>query len=145
MESSGASKTLGRTFGYLLLADQPRTLDEIAKYLMYSKATASLTIRQGLIMRIFEKVSIPGERKARYRANTQSWIKASIEKASTMKVWENIIDQGLSFVPTQNQESRENLLVLKDYFSFINWYLSDITVQYERWTKGEIDESSEKP
>lgn len=68
MENSGATKTLGRTFGYLLLADQPRTLDEIAKDLLFSKATASLTVRQGLIMHIFEKVSIPGERKAYYCA-----------------------------------------------------------------------------
>ena len=98
MENSGASKTLGRTFGYLLLADHPSTLDEIAKNLMYSKATASLTIRQGLVMRIFEKVSIPGERKGYYRANAQSWIRASMEKASTMKVWEQVIDQGLGTV-----------------------------------------------
>ncbi len=145
MENSGASKTLGRTFGYLLLADHPSTLDEIAKNLMYSKATASLTIRQGLAMRIFEKVSIPGERKGYYRANAHSWIKASMEKAGTMKLWEQVIDQGLGTVPTQNRASRENLLVLKDYFNFINWYLSDITIQYDRWTKGQIDESSEKP
>ena len=145
MESSGASKTLGRTFGYLLLADQPRTLDEIATDLMFSKATASLTIRQGLLMSIFEKLSIPGERKARYRANTQSWIRASIEKAGAMQLWAQVIDQGLSTVPTQNRESRQNLTVLKDYFSFINWYLSDLTVQYERWTKGVIDKASEKP
>lgn len=145
MENSGATKTLGRTFGYLLLADQPRTLDEIAKDLLFSKATASLTVRQGLVMRIFEKVSIPGERKARYCANTQSWIKASMEKAGEMKTWAELIDRGLSCVPPQRRESRENLLVLKDYFSFINWYLSDISVQYERWKKGKIDESSEKP
>lgn len=145
MESAGATKTLGRTFGYLLLADQPKTMDEIARDLMFSKATASLTIRQGLLMRIFEKVSIPGERKARYRANTQSWIRASMEKAATMKLWEQVIDRGLETVPAQNRESRENLLVLKDYFNFINWYLSDITVQYERWTKGEINENSGKP
>jgi len=145
MESAGASKTLGRIFGYLLLADQPKTLDEIATDLMFSKATASLTIRQGLLMSIFEKLSIPGERKARYRANTQSWIKASIEKAGAMQLWAQVIDQGLGTVPTQNRESRENLMVLKNYFSFINWYLSDITVQYERWTKGKINEASEKP
>ena len=145
MESAGATKTLGRTFGYLLLAERPRTMDEIATDLMFSKATASLTIRQGLLMRIFEKVSIPGERKARYRANTQSWIKESNKKAGSMKLWAQVIDRGLDAVSNHNRESRENLMVLKDYFSFINWYLSDLTVQYERWTKGEIDEDSEKP
>jgi DNA-binding transcriptional regulator GbsR (MarR family) len=144
MENAGASKTLGRIFGYLLLADQPRSLDEIARDLLFSKATASLTIRQGLAMRIFEKVSLPGERKSYYRANVQSWIKASMEKARAMKVWEKAIDRGLGFV-SHNRESRENLKELKDYFNFVNWYLSDIEIQYERWKKGEIDESSEKP
>lgn len=145
MENSGASKTLGRTFGYLLLANSPRTLDEIAKDLLFSKATASLTVRQGLVMRIFEKVSIPGERKARYRANTQSWVKASLEKAGEMKNWAETINRGLNCIPPHSRESRENLLVLKEYFNFINWYLSDITAQYERWKKGEINESPEKP
>lgn len=62
-----------------------------------------------------------------------------------MKTWAEVIDRGLNCVPPHNRESGENLLVLKNYFSFINWYLSDIAVQYERWKKGEIDESSEKP
>ncbi len=145
MESAGATRTLGRTFGYLLLTDRPRTLDEIAEYLMFSKATASLTIRHGLLMRIFEKVSLPGERKARYRANIESWIQSSMEKAESMMLWEQLIDRGLDVVPLQNRESRENLMVLKDYFSFVNWYLSDIKLQYERWTKGELNKDSEKP
>ena len=84
-------------------------------------------------------------RKARYRSNTQSWIKASLEKAGAMQLWAQVIDLGLSTVPAQNRESRQNLSVLKDYFSFINWYLADLTVQYERWTKGAIDKASEKP
>lgn len=145
MENAGATKTLGRTFGYLLLAGQPKTMDEIAGDLMFSRATASLTIRQGLLMQIFEKVSIPGQRKARYRANIQSWIKASMKKASSVQLWERVIDRGLGTVPVQNREARENLILLKDYFSFINWYLSDITVQYQRWTKGEINAKSGKP
>jgi len=145
MESAGATKTLGRTFGYLLLTDRPRTLDEIAGHLLFSKATASLTIRQGLLMRIFEKVSLPGERKAHYRANIQSWIQSSMEKAGSMMLWEQLIDRGLDVVPLQYRESRKNLMVLKDYFSFVNWYLSDIKLQYERWTKGELNKDSEKP
>ena len=64
-EESGGSRTLGRVFGYLLLAESPRTLDEISADLLFSKATASLTIRQGLTMRLFEKVGRPGQRKDR--------------------------------------------------------------------------------
>ena len=144
MERTGASKTLGRTFGYLLLVDQPKTLDEISKQLLYSKATASLTIRQGLVTRLVEKVSLPGERKNRYQASAQSWIKISLEKANDLKTWEETIDRGLSFVPPHSRKSRESLLALKNYLSFINWYISDMQAQYERWTRGEIDQCAKK-
>lgn len=62
-ERSGASRTLGRVFGYLLLSGEPKTLDEIAEGLLFSKATASLTVRQGLFLHFFEKISIPGEQR----------------------------------------------------------------------------------
>lgn len=140
LEVSGGSKTLGRVFGYLMLAEKPKTLDEIAAALLFSKATASLTIRQGLIMNLFEKVSIPGHRKDYYRANIESWINATISKMNTLGEWKKIIEHGLEFVPPDNQSARQNLDRMKDYFDFILWYLSDINEYYERWEKGEINQ-----
>lgn len=139
IENSGGSKTLGRIFGYLLLADKPKTLDEIAKDLLFSKATASLTIRQGLVIRFFEKVSIPGKRKAHYRVSMNSWINATLEKVNAMAEWEKLIERGLGFVSPENRPALENLKGMKDYFDFVRWYFSDITEQYERWKKGEIN------
>jgi len=141
-EKSGGARTLGRVFGYLLLADKPKTLDDIAKDLLFSKATASLTIRQGLVVRFFEKVSIPGERKDYYRANPQSWINSMSEKVNELAEWERLIDDGLRLVPQDNHTASENLMGMKDYFDFMRWYLSDLTEQYDRWKKGAI---SKKP
>lgn len=145
MEKHGGSKTLGRVFAYLLLADQPKTLDEIAEDLLFSKATASLTVRQGLMLRFFEKASIPGERKAHYRADARCWIDAQSAKLEAIREWESLADVGLSLVPPGNQAARENLRSLKDYFVFLRWYLSDITEQYERWKKGEINPQKQRP
>ncbi|MEW6725513.1 MAG: hypothetical protein AB1327_00920 [Bacillota bacterium] len=145
MEKHGGSKTLGRVFAYLILADQPKTLDEIAEDLLFSKATASLTIRQGLMLRFFEKVSIPGERKTHYRVNARSWINAMSAKLKAIQEWENLVDSGLSLVSPGNQAARENLEVLKDYFDFLRWYFADITEQYERWKKGGINPQKQRP
>ncbi|GAB6159217.1 hypothetical protein JCM39194_24170 [Desulfotomaculum varum] len=137
-EKSGASRTLGRIFAYLLLADQPKTLDQIAEDLLFSKATASLTIRQGLLIQFIEKVSLPGERKTYFRVNTTAWVRAMSAKLKSLHEWEAIIARGLGMLPAENQQAAENLLAMKDYFDFINWYLSDINEYYERWQKGEF-------
>ena len=141
IEKSGGSRTLGRVFGYLLLADSPKTMDEIAAELIFSKATASLTIRQGLITRFFEKVSIPGERKTYYRANSQSWINSMSDKVSDIIAWKRLIEHGLSVVAPEKQTVLENLEDLKDYFEFLRWYSSDLAEQYECWKKDRINKS----
>ena len=141
-EKSGGAKTLGRIFAYLLLADKPKTLDEIAAELLFSKATASLTIRQGLMIRFFEKVSIPGERKDYYRVNAQSWINTMSEKINALSEWERLIDFGLGFMPSVNLAALENLEGIKDYFDFMRWYFSNFTEQYERWKKGDINKNT---
>ena len=58
-ERSGASRTLGRVFGYLLLSGEPKTLDEIAEGLLFNKATASLTVRQGLFLHFLRRSAFP--------------------------------------------------------------------------------------
>lgn len=140
-EKSGASKTLGRVFGCLLLAEQPKTLDEIAANLFFSKATASLTVRQGLALRLFEKVSIPGERKDRYRASSLSWINLMSDKVNTLVEWEKLVGHGLGILKPDNRLARENLSAMKDYFDFLRWYMGDFREKYELWKKGEINKN----
>lgn len=143
-ERSGASKTLGRVFGCLFLAERPKTLDEIASDLFFSKATASLTVRQGLALRLFDKVSIPGERKDLYRVRTVSWINAMTNKISTLSEWEALVGQGLGLIDRGNRPALENLSAMKDYLDFLRWYLGDFEDQYELWKKGRINQNTSK-
>lgn len=143
-ERSGAPKTLGRVFGCLLLAEQPKTLDEIAAELFFSKATASLTVRQGLALRLFEKVSMPGERKDLYRASSLSWINLMADKINALVEWEKLVGHGLEISKPDNRLARENLAAMKDYLDFMRWYMGDFREQYELWKKGEINKNSSK-
>ncbi|MDD4238937.1 MAG: hypothetical protein PHT62_10360, partial [Desulfotomaculaceae bacterium] len=122
-ERSGASKTLGRVFGFLLLAEQPKNLDEIAAKLFFSKATASLTVRQGLALRLFEKVSILGERKDLYRASSESWINLMADKVNALVEWEGLVAQGLCILKPENLLAVKNLSAMKDYLDFLRWYM----------------------
>ncbi len=141
MEKSGGSRTLGRIFAYLLLADSPRTLDQIAKDLLFSKATASLTVRQGILVKFFEKVTIPGNRKDWYQANIQNWIGSTSNQINKIIDWSKVIDQGLGSLSVDNKTALEKMKEMKDYFNFIIWYYSDFGEQYQRWKKGEIQKN----
>lgn len=136
-ERSGGSKTLGRVFGYLLISGQPRTLDEMVEDLLFSKATASLTVRQGLLVQLFEKVSIPGERKNCYQVNIQSFINLMSEKIKSIAEWNSLIDFGLD-LSSENKDAIANLMGLRDYLNFLEWYLADIAEAYKRWKKDEF-------
>jgi len=144
-ETSGASRTLGRVFGYLLISEKPKTLDEIARDLLFSKATASLTMRQGLLIHFFEKVSVSGDRKDFYRVSTIAWTDAQAKKIRTLDAWEKLIRQGLAAVSPHNTAAVENLNGMKDYFDFINWYLSDFPQMYIKWKNGTINKNINKP
>jgi DNA-binding transcriptional regulator GbsR (MarR family) len=144
VEKSAGSRTLGRVLGYLLLADRPRNLDQISRDLLFSKATASLTVRQGQAIGIFEKVSIPGERRAYYQAATRNLINVLRNKTKSIREWQRLIDYGLGSVSPHNRKATENLQGLKDYLDFVDWYLADIDEQYKRWRRGEIFRNTPK-
>ncbi len=66
MERLGASRTLGRILGLLLVADDPLSLTEMAAILRVSKASISNNTRlceqAGLVLRI----GMPGDRRTHY-------------------------------------------------------------------------------
>jgi DNA-binding transcriptional regulator GbsR (MarR family) len=126
------------------MAEQPKTLDEIAADLFFSKATASLTVRQGLALRLFEKVSIPGERKDLYRASSSSWINLMADKINALVEWEELVGQGLCILKPENHVAVENLSAMKDYLDFLRWYMDDFKEQYELWKNGKIDKKASK-
>lgn len=143
LERKGGTRSLGRVLGYLLLMDGPRTLDEIADELLFSKATASLTLRQGMVAGLFEKVTIPGERKAHFRVNVATWIGMTVEQVKWIAEWDSLIEPVLADLDPENEEARRNLTELKDYLNFVADYFSDIPEKYARW-KAERGSSSSR-
>jgi DNA-binding transcriptional regulator GbsR (MarR family) len=65
-ESDGLSRIAGRLFGVLLLADEPRSLDELAEQLAVSKASVSTEARRLLDRGVAERIGKPGDRRDYY-------------------------------------------------------------------------------
>lgn len=66
-EADGFTRIGGRLFGLLLVADGPRTIDDLAAVLGVSKASVSTDTRRLLDSGVVERVGIPRDRRAWYR------------------------------------------------------------------------------
>jgi DNA-binding transcriptional regulator GbsR (MarR family) len=66
-EADGLSRIAGRLFGALLLADAPRSLDDLAERLGVSKASVSTDIRRLRDRGVAERVGRPGDRRDYYQ------------------------------------------------------------------------------
>lgn len=64
----GLNENLGRIYGLLYFAEEPLSLDEMAKALMVSKATISINVRMVEALKCVKKVWQKGSRKDYYVA-----------------------------------------------------------------------------
>lgn len=139
IENSGGQRTIGRILGYLLLAEEPKSLDEIAADLLVSKATASLTVRQGLLMGLYEKTSIPGDRKIYFRINVSSWMDTYSKLIhDRVAEWERILDKAVGFIVPEQQVALANLTSMRNYYDFFEWHLSNLDERYKQWKEGKV-------
>ena len=66
-ESDGLSRIAGRLFGALLLASEPRSLDDFAEQLAVSKASVSTEARRLVERGVAERIGKPGDRRDYYQ------------------------------------------------------------------------------
>ncbi|MEK9501876.1 GbsR/MarR family transcriptional regulator [Gaopeijia maritima] len=66
-EADGLPRIAGRLFGYLLLEDEARSLDEMAAALAVSKTSVSTNARLLEQTGLLERVTRPGDRKDYYQ------------------------------------------------------------------------------
>ena len=67
LESDGLPRVAGRMFGYLLLSDEPCSLDDLAQYLGVSKASISINARLLEEKGVLERVGRQSDRRDYYR------------------------------------------------------------------------------
>lgn len=67
-EADGVPRIGGRLYGFLLLQDEPRSLDELARALSVSKASVSTNARLLVQWGLVDRVTRPGDRRDFYTA-----------------------------------------------------------------------------
>ena len=107
-EADGGARIGGRLFGYLLLQDEPRSLDELAEDLKVSKASISTNARLLEQWGIVERVSRPGDRRDFYIAAADQTRMLELRLAR-LKEMNDLIREGCETVPHDRPLARKRL------------------------------------
>ena len=83
-EAEGRPRIAGRIFGYLLLSDDPRSLDQLADSLRVSKASASTNARLLADQGVLERVCLPADRHDYYHVAPDLFARTMAER---MRRW----------------------------------------------------------
>lgn len=112
LEGDGLPRIGGRLFGYMLLEDEPRSLDDLAERLQVSKTSVStnarLLERGGLV----ERMSKPGDRRDYYvvTPDPARLLELRLKRARAM---EELLTLGLAAAPPGRATVRSRLARLR--------------------------------
>ena len=134
-EHDGLSPIAGRLFALLLLADQPRSLDELADTLGVSKASVSTDARRLLERGIVERVTHTGDRRDYYELAPDFYARIIHNRIDR---WRRMQTLG-NDVRAQSDElapvARERFRSIDDVQSFVIDRLEQALDEWERRTK----------
>lgn len=119
MERLGASRTLGRILGLLLVADDPLSLTEMADILRVSKASISTNTRlceqAGLVLRI----GIPGDRRTYYEIVPGGFETNISQKLLGLYEMVALAEEGLAALDETQHKARARLTEMHDLYTFL--------------------------
>ncbi|HZS14724.1 MAG TPA: ArsR family transcriptional regulator [Candidatus Dormibacteraeota bacterium] len=127
LEQFGLPAATGRLFAYLLLRDQPASLDAMAADLEISKSSASVGARALVDAGVVRRLPQRGSRRVLYEAvdSFESLVETDIvRRAMLLEKWR----QGVALAPSERARQRMEKLV--ELFDFT---LSQSRATLDRW------------
>jgi DNA-binding transcriptional regulator GbsR (MarR family) len=134
MERMGAARTFGRLMGLLLVADKPLSLDQIAKLLHVSKASASTNGRLCEQMGFAKRVGVPGDRRTYYTITPTSFEQALSIRLRHFSEMVRLTEEGMDAVDGTNSAAKARLATMQRFYSFID---GEMKAALKRWQNQE--------
>lgn len=134
MEADGLPRSAGRIFGFLLLAEAPFSLDELAERLQVSKASVSTNARLLEQAGLLERSSAPGDRRDFYQMRPDAWeqmLRVARKRWETMQA---ALVEGEASLPPEMGLARGRLAEAARFHAFL---LGEGETLLARWRAGE--------
>ena len=109
-ERVGLPRMAGRIIGTLLISEPAQqSMQEIGAALQASKSSVSTALKLLVSLRLVDQVSIPGERRDYYRANSDMWIRSFRSRMHQMTELRELAEHGLDLMADAPPERRRRL------------------------------------
>lgn len=135
LEKLGSTRTLGRLFGLLLVAERPLSLGELASALRVSKASISTNARLCVQAGLAQQVSILGDRRDYYEISPGSFERAVAARLHIIQEVVSLADVGIGAVGKDNRTARARLEEMRDFYEFLGAEMAKIMPRWQETKK----------
>jgi DNA-binding transcriptional regulator GbsR (MarR family) len=132
-EAEGHPRISGRIFGYLLVSDDPRSLDRLAEALSVSKASVSTNARRLADMGVLERVCRPADRHDYYRVAPDLFSRTMAERLRRWQRFTETVGEARRTLPIRSERVRARL---RGYETAYAYMAGAIGQALERWEQG---------
>lgn len=119
LEADGLPRSAGRIFGYLLLCETPRSLDELADELQMSKASVSTNARLLEQHGLVERIGSLGDRRDFYRIGCNSWERMLQVAQRRWETLHALLEESAAALPPEMAVGRERLLEAAEFHGLL--------------------------
>jgi len=137
LEADGLARSAGRIYGYLLLCETPRSLDELADELQMSKASVSTNARLLEQHGLVERIGSLGDRRDFYRIGCNSWEQMLRVAQRRWETLHTLLVESAASLPPGMDVGRERLLEAAEFHELL---LEGVERLSERWRSRQAGE-----
>lgn len=130
VEADGLPRIAGRLFGFLILAEGPFPLDELAEALQVSRASISTNGRLLERLGIAERTGRPGDRRDYYRLAPDAPDRIFEVARARTRAMRDLMAGAAKNLPEDLEVGRERLARMSRLYDF---FLSQVESMLERW------------
>lgn len=132
-ETEGQPRISGRIFGYLLVSDDPRSLDHLAAALGVSKASVSTNARMLAEKGVLERVCRPGDRHDYYGVAPDLFSRTMAERLRRWQRFTQAVGEARRTLPIRSERVRARL---RGYETAYAYMVDAIGHALDRWERG---------
>jgi DNA-binding transcriptional regulator GbsR (MarR family) len=129
-EADGQPPIAGRIFGYLMVSDDSRSLDQIAEALRVSKASVSTNARRLADVGILERVCRPADRHDYYRVAPELFNRTMAERLRRWQRFTEAVGEARRTLPIRSERVRARLRGYETAYAYMVGAIGDAL---ERW------------
>jgi DNA-binding transcriptional regulator GbsR (MarR family) len=132
-EADGQPPIAGRIFGYLMVSEEARSLDQLAEALRISKASVSTNARRLADVGVLERVCRPADRHDYYRVAPELFSRTMAERLRRWQRFTEAVGDARRTLPIRSERVRARLRGYETAYAYMVGAIGDAL---ERWQDG---------